>query len=302
MDKTKIGAIVVAIAVMMLLTSLVMPWWTYSEESEDEDATQRQNLEILRPLSHPHREFMENQTTTNSITSVMATVGTGASVLSLLFIGMAVGSDSKKHAKIGSVLLVIGLIFAIVAPLFFMISWPDAILGDVYDGDEDNIPEDRDDTPAESFFGSDDAESGELIFREEVEASWRGGIGWFMSLISGVLLIIALAFVVLGSKSPVKQEPVRGQRPGQQTYRQGTTTRREEGSAQKSQDQTEEQRTYEKSSNQAGAAGVSQQQRGQTKEETQPQQESHPCPDCGQPIRYIQEYDRWYCDTCQEYK
>ncbi len=26
------------------------------------------------------------------------------------------------------------------------------------------------------------------------------------------------------------------------------------------------------------------------------------CPDCGQRIRFIDEYDSWYCDTCQEYK
>ncbi len=26
------------------------------------------------------------------------------------------------------------------------------------------------------------------------------------------------------------------------------------------------------------------------------------CPDCGQQLRYIEEYDSWYCDNCQEYK
>ncbi|MFP3871732.1 MAG: GLUG motif-containing protein [Candidatus Aenigmatarchaeota archaeon] len=29
---------------------------------------------------------------------------------------------------------------------------------------------------------------------------------------------------------------------------------------------------------------------------------SNLCPTCGQPIRYIKEYDRWYCDNCEEYK
>ena len=32
---------------------------------------------------------------------------------------------------------------------------------------------------------------------------------------------------------------------------------------------------------------------------TQPQQNA--CPSCGGPIRYIQEYQRWYCDRCQKY-
>ncbi len=34
----------------------------------------------------------------------------------------------------------------------------------------------------------------------------------------------------------------------------------------------------------------------------QPQQKSKQCPGCGGQMRYIDEYDRWYCDNCQEYK
>ncbi|MBS3781436.1 MAG: hypothetical protein KGY66_05050 [Candidatus Thermoplasmatota archaeon] len=33
-----------------------------------------------------------------------------------------------------------------------------------------------------------------------------------------------------------------------------------------------------------------------------PQQEGNQCPDCGNEMRYIDEHDRWYCDSCQEYK
>jgi predicted amidophosphoribosyltransferase len=27
-----------------------------------------------------------------------------------------------------------------------------------------------------------------------------------------------------------------------------------------------------------------------------------PCPTCGKDMRYIQQYDRWYCDNCKAYK
>jgi hypothetical protein len=27
-----------------------------------------------------------------------------------------------------------------------------------------------------------------------------------------------------------------------------------------------------------------------------------PCPKCGQPLMYVKEYDRWYCNNCKEYK
>jgi len=44
------------------------------------------------------------------------------------------------------------------------------------------------------------------------------------------------------------------------------------------------------------------QQRQVQKENTQQQQQANLCPDCDQPIRYIEEYDSWYCDSCREYK
>ncbi|MFO8110760.1 MAG: hypothetical protein R6U17_09640 [Thermoplasmata archaeon] len=33
-----------------------------------------------------------------------------------------------------------------------------------------------------------------------------------------------------------------------------------------------------------------------------PQQPGQSCPDCGSNMRYIDEYNRWYCDNCQGYK
>ncbi len=34
-----------------------------------------------------------------------------------------------------------------------------------------------------------------------------------------------------------------------------------------------------------------------------PQQEGgEKCPDCGDEMRYIEDYTRWYCDSCEEYK
>ncbi len=29
---------------------------------------------------------------------------------------------------------------------------------------------------------------------------------------------------------------------------------------------------------------------------------ANPCPKCGQPLTYVKEYDRWYCNNCKEYK
>lgn len=46
----------------------------------------------------------------------------------------------------------------------------------------------------------------------------------------------------------------------------------------------------------------SQQQGWQQQQQPPGQQEKSACPDCGNPLRYVEEHDRWYCDNCQEYK
>ncbi|MFO7791352.1 MAG: hypothetical protein R6W73_00015 [Candidatus Saliniplasma sp.] len=40
-------------------------------------------------------------------------------------------------------------------------------------------------------------------------------------------------------------------------------------------------------------------QQGQQEQETE---EQNSCPTCGSQMRWINEYSRWYCDSCQEYK
>jgi len=34
----------------------------------------------------------------------------------------------------------------------------------------------------------------------------------------------------------------------------------------------------------------------------QQQQQARPCPTCGNQMRHIDQYNKWYCDNCQEYK
>lgn len=123
-----------------------------------------------------------------TVTSGIATLGTGLSTLSLLFIGMAIYSDDSNHRKIAAALVTLGLVMMIVAPLFFMYSQPKAILNDLYDGDADNLPEDYD-SQAESFFGSHS--------NEQKEKSWGGGIGWFLSFAGAFLLLASLILMML---------------------------------------------------------------------------------------------------------
>lgn len=52
----------------------------------------------------------------------------------------------------------------------------------------------------------------------------------------------------------------------------------------------------------AGQQSQKQQPQQQPPPQQQQEQQGNQCPDCGGQMRYVDEYDRWYCDNCEEYK
>ncbi len=69
----------------------------------------------------------------------------------------------------------------------------------------------------------------------------------------------------------------------------------------------QQQQGWQRQSPQQQPPQQQQQQQPQQQPTQQPtqqpsQQDSETCPDCGQQMRYIDDYDRWYCDSCGEYK
>ncbi len=64
----------------------------------------------------------------------------------------------------------------------------------------------------------------------------------------------------------------------------------------------EETRAPEPSSTEFPMSGVQQVQPLNTQTQSQPQQQqTYPCQTCGQPLSYVNQYQRWYCYTCAKY-
>ncbi len=92
-------------------------------------------------------------------------------------------------------------------------------------------------------------------------------IGFFLSIIGLIIWI-----VVRPDMSEVRREEQMAQQPQQQQWQQPQ---------QQQQQQPPQQ---------------------QQEPPQQQQQQAKQCSDCASEMRYIDEYDRWYCDNCQEYK
>lgn len=149
----------------------------------------------LFPTRSRSETDLDPVTSTHITTSWIAMLGSLFSVISLFFIGMSFNSNSGKPMKIASVLLLIGLILAIVAPIYLMISRPNAVSEVGHTGFGGN--------EEESFFGRHSPDNGYHEYR------WGGGIGWFMSLGAGILLLISLILIVSGGKQSTQRRPVR---------------------------------------------------------------------------------------------
>lgn len=200
---TKIGAALACIAVILLIISLSMPWWTFHQKSTYGDETQEQTQRMtpmLLPQTSSSDQDTTNTSTTLNITTWLTTIGTISATIAVMLLGIAINSDRSKYRKIGAALLIAGLILAVVAPIYFMMELPNSYENDLYDDSE--LPDH--DSPAKSFFGSYDQEN-----REE---SWRGGIGWFLSFIAAAILGIG---AVLALKSDRRSQYYQSPEPRQ---------------------------------------------------------------------------------------
>ena len=92
--------------------------------------------------------------------------------------------------------------------------------------------------------------------------------------------------------SPAQHEPQ--QPPQQQGYQaqQQQQPQQQQGGWGQPQEPQQEQQGWQESNT----------QEQQPQQQEQPQQQQNACPTCGQQLRYVQQYNRWWCDNCQEYK
>jgi len=146
---------------------------------------------------------------------------------------------------------------------------------------------------------------------DDVESSMEGE-GWLEKLLSppflyvliGVIAAVVIVGVFVGKRKAGEDEETpyepglgpgpASQPPGQQQWQQPTQQQQPPEQQQPSQQQTR-----------PGQQPPEQQQPSQQQTrpgQQPPEQQSHQCPDCGESIRYVEKYERWYCDACQEYK
>lgn len=234
--KAMIGAILCIGAVVLLGLTFMMPWYSvqmdgsgeyqgssysvdgqvdaYFDHTETDTKVTVEGQEMMD--EHESDDYNESADTANvfsntRIFTVIAMIGSSLGV-----VGAVLVSVGKLDKKIGTVLILIGLIFAIVTPIYLYFELPSAMENEM--DDSGNLGGDLSGM-GDSFFGSDNITYEGI----EMDVNWGGSTSWYMTFIAAALNGVGMALVLLSEpgKKDIRQrypqEP--RQQPPQQQQR-----------------------------------------------------------------------------------
>ncbi len=209
-SKAVLGGILAVIALVVLVISLFsLPWYNLSSETTGSSYTsyeyqsdQNYYLDHVKirsttsgrvdteNINYEDEAVPEDNAvvTTFQNTRLIGIVGIIANLLAV--IGAFAVAAGRLSGKIGAIFIVIAIIVVIIAPIYLMIQLPTAFR-DEYDDNYPTVYE----GPHQSFFGSKN--------ENDYRYSWGGSSGWFLSVVSAVILVAASVLVSkTSSRSP----------------------------------------------------------------------------------------------------
>ena len=222
-DRKKAHAIMFAVTAMVLLmASFVLPWWGIYTESEsrrlDPDELMWHNEGGFGVSISSGISFQGGGTSLYNrghVTSFIYAIAAMLLVLALIFASLMITGlmldiiHRNLKSRLPMMFGVFAVFFCLLAPIIFMIALPVAMETDARkeaadDGDEYEEP-DHDD-PTKSFFGSHEEEEDDGWRVSTLTQSWGGDIGWVLSLVSAVLLIISVVMIKPGKTAQLPSQ------------------------------------------------------------------------------------------------
>jgi ABC-type sugar transport system permease subunit len=209
--KAVVGMILVLIALVMVMASLFLPWYRNEVSSSANNMTLSIRLDYYfdhaeatfdapegfgfyansssEELSYDSPEVKDtNFVSVFGITQILAIIAVITTLFGLICaIMVAMG---KLKGSVGAVVVSLAFLMCLLAPIYIMVSLPDAFI-------EDGMIM-TSDAPNPGFFGSEsDSTSGMTN-----EHNWGGGLGWFFTIFAVVLNLIAMIFIATSKPAP----------------------------------------------------------------------------------------------------
>ncbi|KPJ87602.1 MAG: hypothetical protein AMJ53_17890 [Gammaproteobacteria bacterium SG8_11] len=229
--RTTIGFIIGIIAILLIVTTLILPWYGMHSVREDKDLDGDFNyyyesgygVSVTGGIGYygSSMSLYSGAFSTPALFGITTLLMVMALICTALFIAMVFLYEMEKirSLKLAKILCILALIFCLLAPIIFAVALPGAMRADAEkraeDSDQDYESPDHDD-PTKSFFGYyKDVDEDEYEI-ETTEQSWGGDIGWFMAFVAFALICVSffMTFPKTGTEvQPVKRYPVRSPEP-----------------------------------------------------------------------------------------
>ncbi len=242
--KLMISLLLAVVAVVLLVMTFFTPWYSANMKSEYsyepyyegyyEDGYQEQEYSseyssegdtklyfgrsesTMKTVSGTYKDTSKESSSYDSeytITPVMrntrlfvviAIIATVIGIAGIMFVEM-----NRLDPKIGAIIIAIGFIFALLAPLYMMTSLPGAIKDDSNVGGNIVYFGSVIEKMGEQFFGKDDSD----IEGMKTEALWGGSTAWYLALIAAFINLVAV-FPLLLYKA-IKEEDTEYEETGE---------------------------------------------------------------------------------------
>lgn len=192
MKKDSIAAICCIIAIILIITSIFLPWW-YVKVDIDEDNYNGENRYKIYEITVEDNEGSKREKTYRytdddykeldwverfNVTLIFVILSI---ISSIVFLILILKSKSNPYGKKDSIYIIgtISIIYLILAPFFIMITLPQES-GEFSDGEKMDL-----------FWGSkDDKDMGVTL-----KYSWGAHIGWYLVVVALCLNIVGLIFI-----------------------------------------------------------------------------------------------------------
>jgi hypothetical protein len=222
-DRKKIMAIMFAvIGTVLLMVSFVLPWWGLHVEIEGSSSGGGFGVSISSGISYQGSgtSFYIGDSTpivysTAALLIILALICSSLMVTALIISLINNNIKPDLIQRLG----VLAIVFCLFAPIIFMIALPIAMKADAEKNAEDGgyeYDEPDHDDPTKSFFGSYEEEGG--FFSGTTKSNWGGDIGWVLSFISFIFLVISVNMIRprKTTSPPPQAQPVSLTRPESQ--------------------------------------------------------------------------------------
>jgi len=213
------GAVIILIGAILLIGALFTPWYAYkvsyaggSETQNSYPGLPSSNGTIQYSCSSlPNGASCPSQTSYSSISPKETNVGNIAETGFFLLIGGIIlgvvaaifGFASRGNARRSGPAIALGvvtLLFAMIAPVLFAAALPGAISSDISSA----YRPPNTSGPWSSFTGSS-SYTNPLV--GPVSLNWGPAIGWYLSLVAFVIVLVGVVILFLGRKEPPAPVP-----------------------------------------------------------------------------------------------